>query len=197
MSPTGCRPAAVVAQPDMGTASRAATVVHQYGHFRRFSQRSPAGAWLLAPRTIYDAARSPHGTTLEHPISQNSSAKKVIRNFEFSEKYGILEKHQCQMMQLKMHGYMSARKWSLVVNSHLRMAVGYPFIAVGGLKGAPWVPVREHVTPFNLTVYLPGGGALLFLSGRLAGAHKQSVLRSGGKIVLALENSWVVPVKAV
>jgi hypothetical protein len=32
-------------------------------------------------------------------------------------------------------------------------------------------------------------GALLFPSGRLAGAHKQSVPSSGGKIVLALENS--------
>jgi hypothetical protein len=33
MSPFGCRPAAVVAQPCMGTASRAVAVVRQYGHF--------------------------------------------------------------------------------------------------------------------------------------------------------------------
>jgi hypothetical protein len=86
---------------------------------------------------------------------------------------------------------MSGRKWSLVVNSHLRAAVGHHFLAVGGLKGAPRAPVWEHVTPFNTAGHLPvaRGGALLFLSGRLAGAHKQSVTRSRGKIVLALENS--------
>jgi hypothetical protein len=68
--------------------------------------------------------------------------------------------------------YMSARKWSLVVNSHLRVTVGHPFLAVGGLKGAPRAPVQEHVTPFNMAGHLPV--ALLFLSRRLAGAHKQS-----------------------
>jgi hypothetical protein len=87
-----------VEQPGMGTASRAAAVVHQYGHFRRpegfrFSQRSPAGAWMLAAPTIYAAARSPHGTTSDRPIPQCSSAKKVVKHCEFSEKFGILEKH--------------------------------------------------------------------------------------------------------
>jgi hypothetical protein len=82
----------------MGTASRAAAVVHQYGHFRRpdgfyFSQRSPAGALMLAAPTIYAAARSPHGTTSDRPIPQNSSVKTVVRQCEFSEKFGILEKH--------------------------------------------------------------------------------------------------------
>jgi hypothetical protein len=77
MSQFGFRPAAVVAQ----TASRAAAVVHQYGHFRRpdgfrFSQRSSAGALMLAAPTIYAAARSPHGTTTDRPIPQSSSAKK-------------------------------------------------------------------------------------------------------------------------
>jgi hypothetical protein len=64
--------------------------------------------------------------------------------------------------------------------------------AIGGLKDAPRAPVREHVTPFNPAGHLPvarGGGAFLFPYGRLAGAHKQSVSRSGRKIVLALENS--------
>jgi hypothetical protein len=88
--------------------------------------------------------------------------------------------------------YMSARKWSLVVNS-LRVAVGHHFLAVGGLKKAPRAPVREHVTPFNTVGHLSVAreGALLFPYGRLAGArvHKQSAPRSGGKIVLALENS--------
>jgi hypothetical protein len=51
--------------------------------------------------------------------------------------------------------YMFARKWSLVVNSDLRVAVGHPFVAVGGLKEAPWVSVREHVTPFNTAGHLP------------------------------------------
>ena len=61
----------------------------------------------LAARTIYAAVRSPHGTILDRPISQSSSAKKVIRHCEFSEKFGILEKHQYQMMQLKMHGFLA------------------------------------------------------------------------------------------
>jgi hypothetical protein len=38
------------------------------------------------------------------------------------------------------------------------MAAGYPFLAVGGLKEAPWDPVREHVTPFNTTDHLPVQG---------------------------------------
>jgi hypothetical protein len=50
---------------------------------------------------------------------------------------------------------MSGRKWSLVVNSHLRVAVGHPFLAVGRLKDAPRAPVREHVTPFNTAGHLP------------------------------------------
>jgi hypothetical protein len=82
MSSFGYRPAAVVAQPGMGTSSRAAAVVYQYGHFRRqdrfrFSQRSPANAWKLAVSTIYAAAWLPHGTTSDRPIPQNSSAKKL------------------------------------------------------------------------------------------------------------------------
>jgi hypothetical protein len=98
MSPFGCRPATVVAQPGMGTASRVAAVVQQYGHFRRpdgfrFSQRSLADAWMLAAPTIYAAARSPRGTTSDRPIPQSSSTKKVVRHCEFSEKFGTLEKH--------------------------------------------------------------------------------------------------------
>jgi hypothetical protein len=98
MSPFGCRPATVVAQPGMGTASRAAAVVLQYGHFRRlhgfrFSKRSPAGVWMLAASSIYAAARSPHGTTLDRSIPQSISVKKVVTHCEFSEKIGILEKH--------------------------------------------------------------------------------------------------------
>jgi hypothetical protein len=86
---------------------------------------------------------------------------------------------------------MSARKWSVVVNSHLRVAVGHHFLAVGGLKEAPRAPVLEHVTPFNPPGHLAvaRGGALQFPSGRLAGAHKQLVPHSRGKIALALENS--------
>ena len=56
---------------------------------------------------------------------------------------------------VSQQSYMSARKWSVVVNNHLRVAVGYPFLAFGGLKGAPWIPVREHVTPFNPADHLP------------------------------------------
>jgi hypothetical protein len=87
--------------------------------------------------------------------------------------------------------YMSARKWSLVVNSHLRVAVGHLFLAVGGLKEAPRAPVREHRHTIQHVPSPSSGtlGALLFPSGRLARVHKQLVPRSGGKIVLALENS--------
>jgi hypothetical protein len=83
---------------------------------------------------------------------------------------------------------MSSRKWSLVVNSHLRVAVGYPFLAVGGLNGAPSGSTSHLSTRSTTFVWHMGGGALLFPSERLAGAHKQSVPRSGGKIVLELEN---------
>jgi hypothetical protein len=64
--------------------------------------------------------------------------------------------------------FTSARKWSLVVNSHLRVAVGNPLLAVGGLKVAPRAPVREHVTPFNTAgdLAVARGGALLFPSRR-------------------------------
>jgi hypothetical protein len=60
---------------------------------------------------------------------------------------------------------MSGRKWSLVVNSHLRVAVRHPFLAVEGLKDVPQAPVREHVTPFNTAGHLPvarGGTPVLF-----------------------------------
>jgi hypothetical protein len=38
---------------------------------------------------VYAVVRSPHGTTLDRSIPR----KKVVRYCEFSEKYGILEKH--------------------------------------------------------------------------------------------------------
>jgi hypothetical protein len=50
---------------------------------------------LAAPITgIYGAALSLHCTTSDRPIPKNSLAKKkVVRHCEFSEKFGILEKH--------------------------------------------------------------------------------------------------------
>jgi hypothetical protein len=41
-----------------------------------FSQRSPAGAWMLAAPTIYAAARSLHGTTSDRLIPQRNFAAK-------------------------------------------------------------------------------------------------------------------------
>jgi hypothetical protein len=35
------------------------------------------------------------------------------------------------------------------------VAVGHPFLAVGGLKDVPGAPVRDHVTPFNTAGHLP------------------------------------------
>jgi hypothetical protein len=86
MSLFGCRPAIVVAQLGMGTASRAAAVVLQYGHFRHpdgfnFSQRSPTGAWILAAPTIYAAARSAHSTTSESPKQFREKKFSDIVNF--------------------------------------------------------------------------------------------------------------------
>jgi hypothetical protein len=49
---------------------------------------------MLAVPTIYATARSPTGTTSDRPIPQSSIAKKVARHCEFSEKFGILEKHR-------------------------------------------------------------------------------------------------------
>jgi hypothetical protein len=65
------------------------------------------------------------------------------------------------MVSEQSYRYMSARKLSLVVNSHLRVSVGHHFLAVGGLKEAHGAFVREHVTPFNPASHLPvarGGG---------------------------------------
>jgi hypothetical protein len=93
------------------------------------------------------------------PFFQSSSAKKVVRHSEFSEKFGILEKHHVSddatenAWSLKNH--MSTRKWFLVVNIHLRVAVEHPFLAVEGLKEALRAPVLEHVTPFNTAGHLP------------------------------------------
>jgi hypothetical protein len=116
---------------------------------------------MLASPNIYAAARSPHGTTSDRPIPQSSSVKKkkAVRHCEFSEKFGILEKHvsndateNAWFLSILIclpsdHSYMSARKWSLVVNSHQRVAVGHPFLAAGRLKDVPWGTVREYVTP--------------------------------------------------
>jgi hypothetical protein len=94
----------------MGAASRAVAVVRQYGHFRRqdgfrFSQWSPAGAWMLAAPTIYAATWSPHGTISDHPILQSSFAKKVVKHCKFSEKFGIWRIIMYQLMQQKMHRF--------------------------------------------------------------------------------------------
>jgi hypothetical protein len=94
-----------------------------------------------------------------------------------------------QMVRLKMHGF-----WAILYVWQEMVTSGHPFLAVGGLKDAPWAPVQEHVTPFNTAGHLPvarGGHSC-----SSPGTHKQSVTRSGGKIVLVLENSWAVPVKA-
>ena len=150
----------------------------------------------LAARTIYAAVQSPHGTILDRPISQSSSAKKVIiRHGEFSEKFGILEKHQNQMMKLEMHGFSAILYvCQEMVRSSQQPPEGgcwVPFSCIWGTEGGPMDP-----SPGARHTLQPGGppscgtwGALLSPSGRLAGAHKQSVPFSGGKIVLALENS--------
>jgi hypothetical protein len=64
------------------------------------------------------------------------------------------------MMQLKMHGFRAILYvcHEMVPSSQqppIRVAVGHPFLAVGGLKDAPRAPVREHATPFNTAGHLP------------------------------------------
>jgi hypothetical protein len=82
------------------------------------------------------------------------------------------------MVSEQSYTCISAKKWSLEVNSHLRMAIGHPFLAVGGLKEAPQAPVREHVTPFNPVGYLSVARGRHFR--HLAGAQNESDLRSPG-----------------
>jgi hypothetical protein len=84
---------------------------------------------------------------------------------------------------------MSAGKWSLVVNSHLRVVVGHPFLTVGRWKKAP--RVREHVTPFNPAGHLPmvRGGHSCSPPGALRAHTSNWSHVAGGKIVLALENN--------
>jgi hypothetical protein len=202
----GCRPTVNGVQSGMETASRDAGVVCQYDHFRRsdgcrFSQRSPPGAWMLAATTIYAAARSPHGTTSERPIPPSSSAKKncqtlwifwKVRNFGVT----LCIKWCNWKCMVSEQSYMSARKWSLVVSSQPpEGGFWVPFSCSWGTGGGHTSPRRG--TRYTLQPSRPPSsgtwGALLFPYVRLAGAHKQSVLCSGGKIVLALENSWAVP----
>jgi hypothetical protein len=52
-----------------------------------------------------------------------------------------------KQMQLKMHGFWAI--WYYVCQEMV------PSLAVGGLTEAPRAPVREHVTPFNMTGHLP------------------------------------------
>jgi hypothetical protein len=96
-----------------------------------------------------------------------------------------------QMMQLKMHGLCVCQE--MVPSSQKTPDSGCwsPFSCSWGTEGGPRGPcprtrhTLEHDRP-------PSSGmweALVFSSGCFTGAHKQSVPRSGGKIVLALENS--------
>jgi hypothetical protein len=109
--------------------------------------------------------------------------------------------HMYQMMLLKMHGF-----WA-ILNVCQEMVPSCQQPPVGGC----WAPFScSWGTEGGLTGPRPGArhtlqhgrppstgtlGAPLFPSGRLAGAHKQSVPRGGGKTVLALEDSRAMPVK--
>jgi hypothetical protein len=191
----------------MGTASRAATVVRHYGHFRRpdgfdFFQRSPAGAWMLAAPTIYAAARSPHCTTSDRPIPQSSSTKKKVTHCEFSE-FGILEKLVSN--DATENAWFLSNLICLQENTPssqqpaaTRGCCWASFSCSWGTEGSPTGPRpgARHTLQPGRPPSSGTWGALLFPSGRLTCAHKQSVPLSGGKIVLALENSSAVTVKA-
>jgi hypothetical protein len=74
-----------------------------------------------------------------------------------------------------------------------------PFSCSWGTEGGPLGPRpgARHTLQHGRPPSSGSSWALLFPSRRLAGSHKQLVPRSRGKIVLALENSWAVPVKAL
>jgi hypothetical protein len=103
-----------------------------------------------------------------------------------------------QMMQLKMHGF-----WAILyvcqemIPSSQQPPEGgcwAPFSCSWGTEGGSTGArhtLQHDRPPSSCTL-----GAILFNFGRLAGANKQLVPRSGGKIVLALENNWAVPVNA-
>jgi hypothetical protein len=52
-------------------------------------------------------------------------------------------------MQLKIHGFGAILYVCQEMVPSSQQPPEHPFLAVGGLKEAPWTPVREHVTPFN------------------------------------------------
>jgi hypothetical protein len=64
---------------------------------------------MLAAPTTYAAARSLHGTTSDRPIPLSSSTKKVVRYYEFSEKFGIWRDIMYQMMQLEFKCMVSGQ----------------------------------------------------------------------------------------
>jgi hypothetical protein len=90
---------------------------------------------MLAARTIYAAAQPLHGTTLDRPISQSNFSKRVVRHCEFSEKFDVLENPCIKWYNWKCmvseQSYLSVKKWPPLVNSHIRVAVGHPFLQFG------------------------------------------------------------------
>jgi hypothetical protein len=184
MSPFGCRPATVLAQPVIGTASRAAAVVHQYGHFR--------SSHNICSSTV----------TVRHHFRQPDSSKQLREKscqtlWLFSKVWNFGKRSCIKWCNWKCmiceQSYVSAKNFFLVVNSWA------PFSRSWGTEGGPTGPRprARHNLQHDWPPSSGTWGALLFPSGWLAGAHKQSVSPSGEKILLALENSWAVPVKAL
>jgi hypothetical protein len=104
-------PAAVVVQPGMGTASRAAAFLRQCGHFRRqddfrFSQRSSAGAWMLAAPTIYMQQHGHRTAPLQTARFLKAVPRKKLSDIvNFLKSLEFWRTIMYQMMQLKMHGF--------------------------------------------------------------------------------------------
>ena len=98
-------------------------------------------------------------------------------------------------MKLKMHGFGAVLYvcQEIVPSSQQPPEGGCwaPFSCSWGTEGGPagLRPGERHTLQPGRPPSSDTWGALLFPSGRLRGAHKQSVPLSGGKIVLSLDNS--------
>jgi hypothetical protein len=102
MSPFGCRLAAVVAQPGIGTASRAAAVVPQYGHFLN-------GHWPVPGCSQLPLYMQQHGHRTA-PLQTARFLKAVPRKklsdiVNFLKSLEFCRNIMYHMMQLKMRGF--------------------------------------------------------------------------------------------
>jgi hypothetical protein len=162
MLPVGCKAATVVAQPGMGTASRAAAVVvwpfPTPGRLPLFS--TVTGRCLDACSSHYICSST---VTARHhfrpPDFSKQFREKKSDIVNFLKSLEFWRNIMYQMMQLKMHAWLAILYFcqEMVPSSQQPSEGGCwaPFSYSWGLKQAPRAPVREHVIPFNPDGHLP------------------------------------------